>query len=69
MGIFDLDTHRLGACQILESQKPTNSQNKNQQIEEPLSESSQNYLRHMRKGETAGGREKERERERSMCGT
>ncbi len=31
-----------GARQILESQKPTNSRNKNQQIEEPLSESSRN---------------------------
>ncbi len=34
--------HELGARQILESQKPTNSRNKNRQIEEPLSESSRN---------------------------
>jgi len=34
-----------GARRILESQKLPNSRNKNQQIEEPLSESSRNYFR------------------------
>ena len=33
----------MGGRRILESQKPPNSRNKNQQIEEPLSESSRNY--------------------------
>jgi len=37
----------LGARRILESQNPTNSRYKNQQIEEPLSESSRNYLKHI----------------------
>ena len=32
----------MGARQIRENQKPPNSRNQNQQIEEPLSESSRN---------------------------